>query len=454
MSLGSMKERTAALGGAGAAVAAARVVSLLAAAVQLPILTRALPPGEYGAIAVAMSIATYFALVTSEPATLAFQRHPGSDGNRGNYAHALSKILPTVAIGGVTVVTIGLLSGGAESAIGIVAWGLSLALARYTATAWLMWHRSWSYTLNLMASTVARTAMLVGLVVSGVSGPVALIMAGAVSAAVSLILAPRASIRRQDMPAKPWPRSLGYLLAAASLGVTVLGSANVILLEHKVGPASTASFAAMSQLALLTSGAVASTVLTVIYPSLRRQWDAGEHEHVLKSVRVTQLLMVTIAGASVAAFTAFDGAIAGLIVEPSIVDVPTLCVLLIATTIGAIGQTAGWLLQFRLEPRKLAQRTAIASLVALALLIASIWTVPTDPARVAAIATAIGFTLYASMLRGRASVREPTVTVLVVALMGVALAVLFLPTTAIAGAAAAVSFVAVTVLVLQMRKKS
>jgi len=452
MSPSKSRSRVATIRGAGAAVAAARVVSLLAAVVQLPVLTRTLPAAEYGAIAVIMSLSIYFSLVAAEPATLAFQRHPGLPHERGNYAYALSKILPAAALAGLIVVVVGLISGEMESALGVVAWGLSLALARYTATAWLMWHRSWSYALNLMASTLARTAVLVGLVLAGFSGPVALILAGLASAAVSLLLSPRASFRRRNLPTRPWPRALGYFLAAASLGVTILSSANVILVERRVGAASAASFAAMAQLALLTSGAVASTLLTVIYPYLRRQWDDGEQDKVIRLLRVTQLLMVIIAGASVVTLTVFDGYIAGIVVNRSLVDIPTLSVLVIAAVLGAIGQTSGWLLQFRLEARSLAIRTAVASAIALALLVALIWGAPIDPARGAAIATAVGFFVYAAMLRGRAALREPFVTVLFLALLGMALAAPFVPLPVTTYAAAALGTVAMIAVVLSQRK--
>ena len=424
-------------------MATARLVSLVAAAVQLPILTRMLPPEEFGALSVAMAVATYFSLVTAEPAILAFQRHPGASDERGNYAFALPRIVAAVVIGGIVVVGLCLLWGAGEMALGVVAWGTSLALARYTATAWLMWSRAWSYSLNLIASTSARTIALVALVLVGAPGLTALIVAGLVSAAVSLVLAPRAPILRRQGEGRPWPRRLGYLLAAASLGVTLLTNVNVIVVEQKIGPAGTAPFAAMAQLAALSSGAVTSMVLTVLYPSFRRRWDSGRQEDVTKDLRRVELIMVAVGGTCIALLTAGDGFLSKIAVDASLVQPHVLATLVAAASLGAIGQVSGWLLQFRSQASRLARRTTAVAVAATLLMVGLVYVSRVDPLQAAAVATILGFAFYVLLLRGRRSASEPLVPAFVVAFLVVALIGPALPIGLTTGASGVVALVAV-----------
>jgi len=389
-------------------VAAARIVSLASAALQLPVLTRSLAPETYGIVAIVMVLSTYFALVAAEPATLAFQRHPGADDARRNYSYALGRVVPAIGAVAALMLIVAAVTGDVAAALAVAAWGAGLAIARLTATAWLMWGRNWSYAGNLMASTTVRTGVLVGLVLGGVDGVVAVTVAGAAAAVAGLALSPRFAPRGAFLGESPWPRRLGYLLAAASLGVTVLTSANMVVLQGWVGPAGAASFAAMSQLSTLTCAAVVSLLLTALYPRVRRDWDAGHRDAVRSRLQTTQLLMLTVGAACVAALTAFDGLAAKIVVAPRLVDVPVLVLLTTAATLAGLGQASGWFLQLELRARSLAVRTAVAAGVTITLTVVSLLT-PLPPDQGVALATLLGFAAYFFATTGRRAAQAPLV---------------------------------------------
>jgi O-antigen/teichoic acid export membrane protein len=407
-----VKPRLGLLGGSGSAVIAARVVSLGCAALQLPILTRTLSTEGYGLVALVMVLSTYFALVTAEPATLAFQRHPASSSERRNYSYALGRVVPALVLIAALAFAASALVGGPAAILAVAAWGSGLAIARLTATAWLMWGRNWAYAGNLMASTLIRTLALVGLVFLGVDGLVAVSVAGAASVLASLALSPRFAFRGAFIGQSPWPRRLGYLLAAASLGVTVLTSANLVVLQSWVGPAAAASFAAMSQLATLTCASIIGLVLTALYPKVRRDWDAGGRAAVRARIRSTQYLLVAVGATCVAAFTAFDGSAVSLAVSPDLANVRILVLLSTAACVAGLGQASGWLLQLELRARSLALRTALAACASVACLLLLLQTsLAADVA--AAFATVVGFLSYYAMTNGRRSLTEPAVPLLV-----------------------------------------
>lgn len=397
--------------GSGSAVLGARVVSLGCAAIQLPILTRNLTTEAYGTVALVMVLSTYFALATAEPATLAFQRHPATDNARQNYAYALGRVVPVLMVIAILAVIVSTVLGGPAAVLAVTAWGSGLALARITATAWLMWGRNWAYAGNLMVSTLVRTLVLVGLVLSNVDGLVAIVIAGAASVTACLALSPRFALRGAFETRSPWPRRLGYLLAAASLGVTVLTSANLVVLQSWVGPAAAADFAAMSQLATLTCASVIGLILTALYPKVRRDWDAGSHEAVRSRIRTIQHLMLAVGAACISAFSAFDGFAASLAVSPLLINIPVLVLLSAAACVAGLGQASGWLLQLQLQARPLAVRTALAAGVSVICLLVLLQTsLAADVA--AGMATLAGFVSYFVATNGRRSLIQPSVPIL------------------------------------------
>lgn len=428
------------LRGSGAAVLSARVVSLGCAALQLPVLTRTLSTETYGIVALVVVLSTYFALVTSEPATLAFQRHPATDGLRRNYAYALGRVIPVIVALASIAVIVSVFLDGPVAVLAVTAWGSGLALARLTATAWLMWGRNWAYAGNLMVSTLVRTFVLIGLVLSDVDGLIAIIVAGAASVIACLALSPRISLRAAFTTQSPWPRRLGYLLAAASLGVTVLTSANLVVLQGWVGSAAAADFSAMSQLATLTCAAIVGLILTALYPGVRRDWDAGSHDTVRSRICVTQHLMLAVGAACISVFCALNGFAASLAVTPDLVNIPVLVLLSAAACFAGLGQASGWLLQLRLRARSLAVRTALAAGVSVLFLLALLQTsLPADLA--AGIATLVGFMSYFVATSGRNSLKEPSVPILSLLLALGAITSSVVPLTVTSFAAGAFSLV-------------
>ncbi|MDY0946747.1 hypothetical protein SOM11_12195 [Frigoribacterium sp. CFBP9039] len=399
--------------GSGPAVLAARLLSLAAAAAQLPFLTRALPAEAYGTVAIVFALSSYFALFGAEPATLAFQRHPGSNGERGNYGYARARLIASMAILAVIVCVAGLLASDIEVALAVAAWGSGLAVARFTATAWLMWNRPWAYASNLMTSTSLRTLTLIGLILLGEDGMLAVATAGLVSTLASLLLAPRSSKTSRKLETPPWPRQLGYQLALASLGVTVLASANLIVLQHFSSSEAAAPFAAMSQLAVLSSAALISLYLTVQYPSIRLSWDSGNESIVDRRLQRTSFMILAVGSACIAAFIFGNGWLPSRIVNPDLVDLPILTLLVAASTMAGLSQVNGWRLQLRLRAGSLAIRS---SATALALILLLFFFIPRvdAPSIGAAVVTLLGLALHFCMTGGKALMKQPVLIGMVI----------------------------------------
>lgn len=434
------------------AVLCARFVSLGAAAVQLPLLTRTLPPEQYGAVALAMALSTYFALASAEPATLAFQRHPGEPHHDSSYAYALGRVVPGIVAVSMIVVGVAFIFGEQDTGIAVAGWGAGLAVARYTATAWLMWGRHWSYAVNLMLSTGLRTIVLATVVLAGVPGLPALALAGLVSALISLILAPKVSWSRLWGEPRPWPRSLGYLLAGASLGVTVLTSSNIVALGIAAGPNVTAEFAAMSQLSMYTTAAIVSMVLTVMYPHVRRIWDLDQHRSANRLMQRAQLTVVFVGTGSISTLTALDGILTELIVPADLVDLSALTVLLLASTFAGLGQVSGWQLQLRLRARALVIRTTAAAIFGVVVLVALLGATDLPPVLTAAYGTLFGFVLYFALVRGRGGWRGPSLNVLTFGLLALAVVAPFASAGALS--ASALSLASVAALVAFISRKA
>lgn len=383
--------------GAGAAVGTARVFSLICAAVQLPLLTGLLTPAEYSLVALAIAIATYFSLVTAEPMILAFQRYPGDTKDRSTYRYALSRTSLALTAGAVATLAVALAVGEWRTAVAVVGWGIGLAVVRLVSTAWLMWADPWRYSANLMVSTGVRTAGLVGLIVAGMDGALAIAVAGLASAAATLLLSPTvrgAAVLRRP----PWTWQFGLHLASASLAVTVLTSAGLIMLPAFVSRTDVGRFAAMTQVATLTCGAVLGLLLTVAYPALRRLWDAGGETVAASRLAVLSEGCLALALAAVAVLAFGDSWIVRVVVGPGYLDGAILPALTLSTAFASMGQLSGWSHQFRFEAAVVSRRTWISAVVGVAITAAGAWT---SGVAGASIGVMLGFLVYYLLLRRR-----------------------------------------------------
>jgi O-antigen/teichoic acid export membrane protein len=383
--------------GAGAAVGTARVFSLVCTAIQLPLLTNFLSPSEYSQVALAIAISTYFTLVTAEPVTLAFQRFPGDRSDRGTYRYALTRSTFALILVGATTVGVALIFGQWKEALAVVGWGIGLAVVRLVSTAWLMWADPWRYAANLMLSTGVRTVGLVGLVIAGADASLAIAVAGLASAVATLIVSPRI---RSVIPIRkpPWTWQFGVHLAAASLAVTILTSVGLVLLPFFVSRTEVGRFAAMTQLATLTCGAVLGLVSTVAYPALRRLWDEGHIQ--MTSARLAWLSELCLATAllAIAAFSAGEYWLPGVVVGRAYLDTAILPALVLSSALATMGQLSGWYHQFQFHAARVSRRTwgsAIVGVIATAAGAAIFGTAG------AAVGGMLGFLVYYLALRWR-----------------------------------------------------
>lgn len=394
--------------GASSAVAAARVFSLLCAAVQLPALTAHLHPSEYSVVAVAIAIAAYFSLLSAEPVILAFERFPGSNNDRTTYRYALSRTGAYLCLAALLVVAGAHLLGYTTIAIGFVGWAIGISVNRLISLAWLMWEQPWQYAWNLMVGTGTRTAVLVGLILAGWDPLLSLGIAGAASAAAALLLSPRlhraASGARNT--GRPWSLGFGVNLALAQFAFTVLTNGSLLVLAAFVPSERVGSYAVMMQVSALTSGAVLGLALAVSYPPLRRAWDTGARASVQARLSALQQLCLVVAAAFV--FTCFvgDSFLLRLVLPDEFLDQAVLAPLIVSTAVAAMGGMASWHHQLELRAGRVARRTIVASVIGLGLTVALTALFQESGA---ALGTAGAFLIYLAIMQS--GTRLPTSTV-------------------------------------------
>ena len=381
----------------GAAVGFARLFSLVCAATQLPLLTRLLSPSEYSGVAVAIAIATYFSLLSAEPIILGFQRFPGSDGERFNYAHALVWTLSTVVVVGILVLGGGFLLAHAADALAFVGWGIGIAASRLVSTAWLMWGRPWQYAWNLMASTGTRTVVLLLLVLGGWDPLLSLAAAGLASALAAICIAHKIALGRSAWTSRPWPVSFGLNLALASLAFTGLSSGNLLLLPLFTSSERVGMYAAMTQVGALTSAAVLGLAFTVMYPKLRIAWDSGRRAAVRNYLGTFQLAALVVALFTVFLLYVADHSLLKYVVSGKFIDGAVLAPLVMATAFAAIGQISSWSHQFQLEAGRVARETTTAAVIGI---VTTLGLASLFKEQGAAVGTAFGFLFYLVRMRG------------------------------------------------------
>jgi O-antigen/teichoic acid export membrane protein len=347
---------------AGAAVGAARLASLVLAGVQLPLLTRLVPTDTYALFPLALTLATYLGLVAADPVILAFQRFPGSASERRSYIRARRGVGIGLLVAATAVLVVGLATARLDMACAVIAWGLGLAVNRFTAVAWLMWGRDWKYAVNLTASTVARTVALVVIVASGAPLLLGVTCAGLLSAVVAVALAPRGRTRTgsTELEQPQWTLPFGIRLAVAQLAVTALASSPLVILVTLQGSASAAGFATMTQVATLT-GAALTLITTASYPRLRALWEAGQHPAVRNAVTTTALVFVAIGAAAAGASTAGDAGILRTIVPAEYVIPAVVAPLMASSAFASVAVSLAWLYQFELRSKTVLVRTALSS---------------------------------------------------------------------------------------------
>ncbi|TFC94706.1 hypothetical protein E3T28_14525 [Cryobacterium sinapicolor] len=387
----ALRARAGAVLGAGTAVAVARIFSLAAAAVQLPLLTSSLSTSEYSSVALAIAIATYFSLFAAEPVILGFQRFPGGNDERSNYTFALGRMVAAVVLAGVLVFGIGLLMGRAEEAAAFAGWGIGIAVNRLVSTAWLMWGRPWAYAWNLIAGTGARTAVLLVMVLSGYGPLLSLCAAGLASAGAALVLSPKIRGFKAAWTSRPWPVRFGLHLAFASFAFTVLTNGNLLILAAVAAGEEVGRYAAMTQVAALTSGAVLGLVMTVAYPRLRAAWDQQNRPVVEAQLVTLQLLCLGVALAAIFLTYVSNHFLLHLVLQKEFTDGRVLAPLIMATAFASMGQISSWRHQFKFEAARVARRT---SATALAGLLVTVGLTAVFQAPGAAVGVALGFMGY------------------------------------------------------------
>lgn len=352
------------MGSSGAAVASARLFSLVGAAVQLPLLTRLLDPSVFGLVAIAIAVATYFSLITAEPTTLSFQRFPGSTTDRRTYRYTFIRVASYVAALSVALGVLGLLTGNLLFLIAVAGWGTGIAANRLFSTAWLMWHEPWRYSGNLIATTAVRTAMLLLLVAIGTEPMLAVAGAGLATALTALLLAPR--IRKRTGAGSwevPWTWRFSLNLALASVAVTVLTNSILLILPLFIPAGEVGRFAATSQVVAYTSAAAIGLVITVAYPAFRRDWDAGDREQVRLDIDALVNAVLLIASVGLFLLSVGGHVLLGAIIGPEFAHPQVLPALIFGSAFLSMGLLSSWMRQFRMHAGGVNLRSWIAAAV-------------------------------------------------------------------------------------------
>jgi len=351
---------------ATAAIATARVASLLLAAAQVPLLARLLPEDEFALVPTTVQVAGLVGLVLADPAVLAFQRHPGSALDRVDYRWAVHRVLVGLAAGVVLLLSAGAAAGALLPAVAVAAWMLGTTANRLAAVAWLAWGREWRYSGALVASTTTRTLVLVVTVAVGGSATAALVTAGVASALLAVGLAPRTgpAADEVDRPRRA-STGLGTALATGQLGVTMLGAAPLLSATITVGSAGSAALGASVQIASLVATCL-NLVTTLAHPRLRRRWDDGDHAGVLESCRDLVLLCVAVGSLAVGVLTAGDLALVRAVLPAGLVDARLVVLTVVAVTGTAVGLVGSWTHQFALRRRRIVGASVASAVVTVA----------------------------------------------------------------------------------------
>ena len=400
--------------GAGSAVGFARVFSLLCAAIQLPLLTRVLSTSEFAQVSLAIAIATYFSLLSADPVILGFQRHPGRNDNRANYAFARTRTLIILTIAALVVVGAGFFFGYQKEAIAFAGWGIGISINRIISAAWLMWGRPWQYAWNLLAGTGTRTFILLLLVLTGCDPLLSLGAAGAASAAAALVLSPRLHCRQLNRAPRPWPVRFGLNLAIASLAYAALSNGSLLLLSSFTTSGVVGQYAAMSQVAALTSGAVSGLLFTMSYPRLRLAWDKGHSALVRTDLTTLQLAYLSIALLSVFFLYVGDFWLLKFVIPEGFIDGKVLAPLILATGFAAMGEMGSWHHQFGLAAARVALNTVIAAVLGLVI---TIGLAAVFQEQGAAFGVALGFLVYFALMRSKTHPSSMTFSLAVAALV-------------------------------------
>jgi len=424
--------RSSALGAllvAGGAVATARAVSLLLAAVQIPLVARLLPADEYATVPASIQLATLVGLLVADPAVLSFQRHPGTSSDRRDYRWAVRWTALGLAVGIAVLLAGGALTGLLALATGVTGWMLGITVNRLAAVAWLTWGHEWRYTTALLTSTAARTAVLVGVLAAGLSAPIALALAGAVSAVLALALAPRghgvvARGATLGVPSSPTGRHhptlrLGAGLTIGQLGLQVQTVAPLLVATALLGTASTGALGAATQVA----GVLAATlnlVTTLAYPRLRRRWDSGGAASVLTVARLLVGCCLALGAWAVAALTLGDLALLRQVLPVELVDGRLVVATAAAACLSSIGLVASWTHQFTLHTALIVRRSLVAGAATVGLVVGGTLLAGVHGAALGAV---VGLALYATVMLVGSGLAGADAPLAVIALTAAALAV-------------------------------
>jgi len=373
--------RTSSLGAllaAGGAVATARATSLLLAAVQIPLVARLLPADEFSIVPASVQLAGLVGLLVADPAVLAFQRRPGAADDRRHYRWAVRWTILGLTLGAVALVVAGAASGLLELAVGVAGWTLGVTVNRLSAVAWLMWGREWRYTAALLASTATRTAVLLGTLVAGWSAPLAVASAGAASAVVAIVAAPR---RRPADDAEPSASAggddvtpdvhrptlrLGAGLAVGQLGIQVQSVAPLLVATALLGTAATGALGAATQVAAVVAACL-NLGTTLAYPRLRRTWDSGGAGAVLTVARLLVGGCFAVGAWAVVTLCLGDLALLRRALPSGLVDGRLVVAVTVGVCLSSIGLVSSWLHQFRLHTALIARRSLFTAGVAVGL---------------------------------------------------------------------------------------
>lgn len=347
----------------GVAVVLARLASLGAAAIQLPLLARLLSPSDFTFTMAAVAASAYVSLLAFEPTSLAFQRFAGTGENRSNYVFGLGQLTKYAVLLGLIISIAGVVVDKLDFALALVGWGFGLGSMRFVSTAWLMWEMPWRYSLNIVASTLIRTSSLLALILTGSNPMLAVACAGFSSTVIAVLLGPTRKAAARG--SRPWPKWLGASLATASVGVTVIQSSDRLIVPAVVGATAAAGYAAMASLASLTLGSVLSTMNTVMYPRVVNPWHRGDAAKAFDGIRFAWITAVGAIAIAFACAVCFP-ILAEFAVGEELAQPPILAGLLCAVGLYGLGLLASWTFHLSLATSALRNRSLFTAALTVA----------------------------------------------------------------------------------------
>lgn len=336
--------RVSKVSSAATAILIARIASIAAGAIQLPIIAHMLSKAEFSTVSSGIALSVIVGLIGFESTILAFQRFPKDKANRDSYTFSFRRLLIFTLSLLLPLTMLALIGGDVTLLMSIACWGCGLAWVRFVSTAWLMWNAPWKYSLSLIVSTSIRTILFVGGVALHLGPEISLCVGGLGSMLATFVVSPKPKGLIKSLPL-PWPKYFGLSLALASTGVTILSGVDKMFAPWIIGKVQAAQYLAMSTLATLTLGSILSIINTTYFPRVIHSWSKAAPHEVSREILLAFRSTVILSCSTILITLVLGNSVLRYIFPEHLINIKLLLSIYTATSCIAIGLLYSWVFQ-------------------------------------------------------------------------------------------------------------